>query len=185
MFKPQANRPFRQTLLLSTIVIGFTTFGAVILYAVTMVGRAPGIADEKRFQVFQELTRTIAAAFQRINVQISDLANFDAATEKARYLFGAAANHGNLPDQLDEGVGAMTQINLPHVLHTFDTSDRGRRILNVATDLTAKPTAPGYDAEALDDLRRALGKLIDRRKGYAQIVLLHFSPVVAYDLADH
>jgi hypothetical protein len=165
MFKPQANRPFRESLLLSTIVIGFTTFGAVILYAVTMVGRAPGIADEKRFQVFQELTRTIAAAFQRINVQISDLANFDAATEKARYLFGAAANHGNLPDQLDEGLGAMTQINLPHVLHTFDTSDRGRRILNVATDLTAKPTAPGYDAEALDDLKRALGKLIDRRKG--------------------
>jgi multisubunit Na+/H+ antiporter MnhC subunit len=35
MFKPQANRPFRQSLLLSTIVIGFTTFGAVILYAVT------------------------------------------------------------------------------------------------------------------------------------------------------
>jgi hypothetical protein len=60
-----------------------------------------------------------------------------------------------------------------------------RRILNVATDLTAKPTAPGYDAEALDDLKRALGKLIDRRKGYDQIVLLHFSPVVAYDLADH
>ena len=48
-----------------------------------MVGRAPGIADEKRFQVFQELTRTIAAAFQRVNVQMSDLANFDAATEKA------------------------------------------------------------------------------------------------------
>jgi hypothetical protein len=118
-------------------------------------------------------------------MQISDLANFDAATEKARYLFGAAANHGNLPDQLDEGVGAMPQINLPHVLHTFDTRDRGRRILNVATDLTAKPTAPGYDAEALDDLKRALGKLIDRRKGYDQIVLLHFSPVVAYDLADH
>jgi len=92
------------------------------------------------------------------------------------------ANHGNLPDQLDEGLGAMPQINLPHVLHTFDTSDtcdRGRRILNVATDLTAEPTAPGYDAEALDDLRRALGKLIDRRKGYDQIVLLHFSPVVA------
>jgi hypothetical protein len=134
---------------------------------------------EKRFQVFQELTRTIAAAFQRVNVQISDLANFDAATEKARYLFGAAANHGNLPDQLDEGLGAMPQINLPHVLHTFDTRGRGRCILNVATDLAAEPTAPGYDAEALDDLKRALGKLIDRRKGYDQIVLLHFSPVVA------
>jgi hypothetical protein len=102
-----------------------------------------------------------------------------APTEKARYLFGAAANHGNLPDQLDEGVGTMTQINLPHVLHTFATRGRGRRILNVATDLTAEPTGPGYDAEALDDLKRALGKLIDRRKGYDQIVLLHFSPVVA------
>ena len=143
-----------------------------------MVGRAPGIADKKRFQVFQELTRTIAAAFQGVNVQISDLANFDAATEKARHLFGAAANHGNLPDQLDEGVGAMTQINLPHVLHTFSTRNRGRHILNVATDLAA-------NAEALDDLKRALGKLIDRRKGYDQIVLLHFSPVVAYDPADH
>jgi hypothetical protein len=108
-----------------------------------------------------------------------NLANFDAATEKARYLFGAATNHGNLPDQLDEGAGAMTQINLPHVLHTFDTRNRGRHILNVATDLAAEPTAPGYDAEALDDLKRALGKLIDRRKGYDQIVLLHFSPVVA------
>jgi hypothetical protein len=29
---------------------------------------------------------------------------FTLATEKARYLFGAAANHGNLPDQLDEGL---------------------------------------------------------------------------------
>jgi hypothetical protein len=101
------------------------------------------------------------------------------STEKARYLFGAAANRGNLPDQLDEGLGAMPQINLPHVLHTFDTRSRGRCILNVATDLAAEPTAPGYDAEALDDLKRALGKLIDRRKGYDQIVLLHFSPVVA------
>jgi hypothetical protein len=98
---------------------------------------------------------------------------------KRRGICGAAANHGNLPDQLDEGVGAMTQINLPHVLHTFSTRNRGRHILNVATDLAAKRTAPGYDAEALDDLKRALGKLIDRRKGYDQIVLLHFSPVVA------
>jgi hypothetical protein len=73
----------------------------------------------------------------------------------------------------------MTQINLPHVLHTFATRGRGRRILNVATDLAAEPTASGYDAEALDDLKRALGKLIDRQKGYDQIVLLHFSPVVA------
>jgi hypothetical protein len=73
----------------------------------------------------------------------------------------------------------MTQIDLPHVPHAFNTRGRGRRILNVATDLAAEPTAPGYDAGALDDLKRALGKLIDRQKGYDQIVLLHFSPVVA------
>src|SRR4029077_10596217 len=35
MFAPQPNRPLRQTLLLSTIVIGVTMLGAVILYAVT------------------------------------------------------------------------------------------------------------------------------------------------------
>jgi hypothetical protein len=44
---------------------------------------------ERRFQVFQELTRTIYGAFSKANVQINDLANFDAAREKARYLFGA------------------------------------------------------------------------------------------------
>jgi hypothetical protein len=35
MFAPQPNRPLRQTLLLSTVVIGVTMLGAVILYAVT------------------------------------------------------------------------------------------------------------------------------------------------------
>jgi hypothetical protein len=65
----------------------------------------------------------------------------------------------------------MTKINLPHVLHTFDACDRGRRILNVATDLPTKPTAPGYDAEALYALSSALGKLLDPRKGYDEIVL--------------
>ena len=101
-----------------------------------------------------------------------------AATEKARYLFGAAANHGNLPDQLDGGWRYDADQFTARAAH-FRHCGRGRCILNVATDLAAEPTAPGYDAEALDDLKRALGKLIDRRKGYDQIVLLHFSPVVA------
>jgi hypothetical protein len=70
----------------------------------------------------------------------------------------------------------MPQINLPHVLCAFDACDRGRRILNVATDLPVKPTAPGYDAEALYALSSALGKLLEPRKGYDEIVL-HFSPV--------
>jgi hypothetical protein len=78
-------------------------------------------------------------------------------------------NHGNLPEQLDEGL-ALCHRSIYRTCYTLS---------NVATDLAAEPTAPGYDAEALDDLKRALGKLIDRRKGYDQIVLLHFSPVVA------
>jgi hypothetical protein len=76
----------------------------------------------------------------------------------------------------------LTQINLPHVLHTFDTRGRGRCILNVATDLAAEPTAPGYDAEALDDLKRALGKLIDRhesaRRRQSDFNLVAFQPSV-------
>jgi len=43
---------------------------------------------DRRFQVFQELTRAIAAAFHKPNVQVPDLANFDVATEKAQFLFG-------------------------------------------------------------------------------------------------
>ena len=65
----------------------------------------------------------------------------------------------------------MTEIKLPHVLHTFDACDRGRRILHVATDLPVKSTAPDYDAEALYALRSALGKLLDPRRGYDQFVL--------------
>jgi hypothetical protein len=43
---------------------------------------------ERRFQVFQELTRAINAAFEKPNVEVPDLAKFDVATEKARFLFG-------------------------------------------------------------------------------------------------
>jgi hypothetical protein len=44
---------------------------------------------ERRFQVFQELTRTIATAFNsKPNVEFQDLTSFDTATEKARFLFG-------------------------------------------------------------------------------------------------
>jgi hypothetical protein len=66
----------------------------------------------------------------------------------------------------------MPQIDLPHVLHTFDAlDDRGRRILNVATDLPTKPGTHGFDAEALYMLNKALSKLLDPRKGYDQFIL--------------
>jgi hypothetical protein len=42
---------------------------------------------ERRFQVFQELTRAILAAFNKPNAEIDDLAKFDIASEKARFLF--------------------------------------------------------------------------------------------------
>jgi hypothetical protein len=88
-----------------------------------------------------------------------------------------APNHGNLADQLDEGVGTMPHINLPHVLHTFDACDRGCRTLIVATDLAMNPAAPGFDEEALHALNSELGKLVDLRTGYDKVVVLHFSPV--------
>jgi hypothetical protein len=43
---------------------------------------------ERRFQVFQELTRAILIATNKPNAEINDLSNFDVATEKARFLFG-------------------------------------------------------------------------------------------------
>jgi hypothetical protein len=43
---------------------------------------------ERRFQVFQELTHATRDALGKSRVSVQDLANFDAATEKARFLFG-------------------------------------------------------------------------------------------------
>lgn len=42
---------------------------------------------ERRFRVFQELTSAILEAFHKPNPQINDLAKFDVASEKARFLF--------------------------------------------------------------------------------------------------
>src|SRR5262249_35749536 len=44
---------------------------------------------ERRFQVFQELTRATTDALSKPQVSVHDLASFDAATEKARFLFGS------------------------------------------------------------------------------------------------
>jgi hypothetical protein len=43
---------------------------------------------ERRYQVFQELTRATTDSLSKPQVSVRDLANFDAATEKARFLFG-------------------------------------------------------------------------------------------------
>jgi hypothetical protein len=43
---------------------------------------------DRRFQVFHELTRAILEAFHKPNAGVNDLAKFDAASEKARFLFG-------------------------------------------------------------------------------------------------
>src|SRR5258708_25252441 len=43
---------------------------------------------DRRLLVFQELTRAISEAFHKPNAEIQDLAKFDVATEKARFLFG-------------------------------------------------------------------------------------------------
>jgi hypothetical protein len=65
----------------------------------------------------------------------------------------------------------MPEIKLPHVLHTFDTLEGPQRVLNVATDLSTDPSAPGYDAEAVYTLNKALSKLVDPRKGYDRFIL--------------
>ncbi len=73
---------------LTTLVLGI--FAAFIAWRQWRTSQDRVVLDlfERRFQVFQELTRAIAAAFNKPNPVVSDLANFDAATEKARFLFG-------------------------------------------------------------------------------------------------
>jgi hypothetical protein len=64
----------------------------------------------------------------------------------------------------------VSKLSLPHVLHTFDTlDDRGRRILNVATDLPISPGSSGFNAEALHALNARLFELIDPRRGYDEV----------------
>jgi hypothetical protein len=44
---------------------------------------------ERRFQVFQDLTRTVSATFaDKPNVEVQDITKFDTAIERARFLFG-------------------------------------------------------------------------------------------------
>lgn len=56
------------------------------------------------------------------------------------------------------------KVSIPNVLETFTTLDLGdngyERVLNVVTDLPIEVQQPGFDAEKLDDLCRAVGKLI-------------------------
>ncbi len=66
----------------------------------------------------------------------------------------------------------MPQVKFPHVLHSYVTlDDRGRRILNVATDLPTNPNMPGFDATALYVLNAELAKLLDPQYGYDEFIL--------------
>src|ERR1700719_336682 len=44
---------------------------------------------DRRFHVYQDLARAIADAVNKPNAEIKDLANFDTATQTARFLFGS------------------------------------------------------------------------------------------------
>jgi hypothetical protein len=74
---------------LTTLVLGIVA--ALIAWRQWRTSQDRVVLDlfERRFQVFQELGRAISAAFNKLNPEASDLANFDVATEKARFLFGA------------------------------------------------------------------------------------------------
>jgi hypothetical protein len=43
---------------------------------------------DRRFTSFQDLTRAVSAAVNKPHPEMNDLANFDSASEKARFLFG-------------------------------------------------------------------------------------------------
>jgi hypothetical protein len=73
---------------LTTLVLGLVAAYIAWRHWRTSQDRVVLDLFDRRFQVFQELTRAIAAAFHKPNVQVPDLANFDVATEKAQFLFG-------------------------------------------------------------------------------------------------
>jgi hypothetical protein len=75
---------------------------------------------ERRFQVFQDLTRTVSAAVNKPHVEINDLADFDQATEKARFLFGPEV-HGYLREVRRHLVDL---ISFGRALHEMDGAQR-------------------------------------------------------------
>ena len=75
---------------------------------------------ERRFQVFQELTRTVSAAINKPRTEINDLADFDQASEKARFLFGPEV-HGYLREVRGHLVNL---ISFGRALHEMDGPQR-------------------------------------------------------------
>ncbi len=74
--------------LFTTLVLGVVA--AYIAWRQWRTSRDRLVFDlfERRFQSFQDLTRTISEAFQQGRAELNDLAKFDVAAEKARFLFG-------------------------------------------------------------------------------------------------
>ena len=60
----------------------------------------------------------------------------------------------------------VAEINIPHATSTFVEKDPPREILHVNTDLVETPGAPGFDAGAAHDLRRAVANLVGGRDGF-------------------
>ena len=73
---------------LSTAIIG--TVAVVVAWRQWSTSHHRLVLDlfGRRFQVYQELARAIADAANKPNAEIADLANFDTATQTARFLFG-------------------------------------------------------------------------------------------------
>jgi len=107
---------------------------------------------DRRFQVFQELTRTIAGAFQKTGVKISDLANFDAATEKARYLFGAEV-HEYLKDVRKKLID----------IHAIETA------LAEMPDGASRTRAEAKITDALNEMHAFYGKLAEMVTPYMRM----------------
>jgi len=107
---------------------------------------------ERRFQVFQELTRATTDSLSKPQVSVQDLANFDAATEKARFLFGP-----EIHSYLGEIRGLLIQV--------FALG----RALPEMPDGPRRTSAEVKVVEALNQLHAFYGKLADLVTPYLRV----------------
>ena len=107
---------------------------------------------DRRFAAFQELTRAIDEAFHKPNAGVADLAKFDIASEKARFVFNREVH--NYLSEIRKGL-----IN----------------IITKGRALSEMPDGPGRDraekevADALNQMHQFYGRLADLVTPYLRI----------------
>ena len=108
---------------------------------------------DRRFQVFQDLTRAILAAMNKPDPEVfPDLANFDVAIEKARFLFGPEV-HSYL---IDVRKRLIDLISIRHALAEMPDGEQRTRAGNKVSD-------------ALNEMHVFYGKLAELVTPYLRI----------------